>query len=190
MSDLYKKSQKEFTKQLGTELGITNVMAVPKLNKIVVNIGLGEALVNKKAIDTMLTQLASITGQKPIITLAKHDISAFKLRRGDKIGLKVTLRGRRMCDFLEKLIKIVLPRIRDFRGASSNGFDGRGSFTLGLREQIVFPEIEYSQIDKIRGLEITFVTTGEDKKQTKRLLEILGIPFTRPTGRVESSIKK
>ncbi|EKD87183.1 MAG: hypothetical protein ACD_37C00018G0002 [uncultured bacterium] len=179
MSDLFEKLQKEGKKQLQKELGITNIMAVPTLVKIVINIGLGEALENKKVIEMMSQQLAIICGQKPIVTIAKHDISSFKLRKGEPIGLKVTLRGRRMYDFFDKLVKVVFPRFRDFRGVRDQGFDGRGNFTLGISEQIVFPEIEYSKIDKIRGLEITFVTTGEDKKETRKLLEILGIPFRK-----------
>lgn len=157
----------------------TNIFAVPRLEKIVLNSGLGEALTNKKVIETVSKQLAQITGQKPLITRAKRDISSFKVRKGDAIGLKVTLRGKRMNQFLERLVKIVLPRIRDFRGISSTGFDNRGSYTLGLREQIIFPEIEYSEIDKIRGLEITLVTSGKDKNQTKALLTELGLPFNK-----------
>lgn len=179
MSDLYNLYQQKLKFELGKQLGITNLMAVPRLSKIIINTGLGEALANKKVIENMINQLAAIVGQKPIITCAKKDISAFKLRKGDPIGLKVTLRGKRMYDFFEKLVKVVLARIRDFRGVSNIGFDGRGSYTLGLREQIVFPEIEYSQIDKTRGLEMTLVTTGKDKIQTKKLLEILRVPFKK-----------
>ena len=179
MSDFYKQNQQDLKTKLAKDLGFKNIMAVPKLTKIVINIGLGEALINKKVIDTATQQLMTITGQKPVATLAKHDISSFKLRRGDPIGLKVTLRGRRMYDFIEKLVKIVLPRIRDFRGVSLSGFDGRGGLTLGLSEQIVFPEIEYNQIDKIRGLEITFATSGKNKQETKKLLEAMGMPFAK-----------
>ncbi|MBI2617374.1 50S ribosomal protein L5 [Candidatus Gottesmanbacteria bacterium] len=179
MGTLHETYQKTVSGKLGKELGITNSMAIPKLLKIVVNIGLGEALENKKVLDEVGKQLSQITGQKPMITRARKDISAFKLRRGDAIGVKVTLRGKRMYDFFEKLIRMVLPRIRDFRGVPDNGFDGRGSFTLGLSEQIVFPEIDYSEIDKIRGLEITFVTTGKDKKETYTLLQAFGMPFRK-----------
>ena len=179
MSDFYNHYQQKLKPELAKQLGITNIMAVPKLSKIVINTGLGEALINKKAIENMSNQLAAVSGQKPIVTCSKKDIFSFKLRKGDPIGLKVTLRGRRMYDFLEKFVKITLPRIRDFRGVSNSGFDDRGSFTLGLREQIVLPEIEYSRIDKIRGLEITFVITTKDKNHTKKLLEILGMPFKK-----------
>lgn len=179
MPELFAKYQNEIKKILQKELNIQNLMAVPKLVKIVINIGLGEALANKKVIETMNQQLAIIAGQKPVVTHAKHDISAFKLRKGDAIGLKITLRGERMYNFFEKLVKIVLPRIRDFRGITNRGFDGNGNFTLGISEQIVFPEIEYSQVDKIRGLEITFVTTAKDNKETKKLLTALGMPFMK-----------
>lgn len=172
----YKTDIKE---KSGRELVVKNVMAQPRLVKIVVNCGLGEALTNKKAIEAMNKELSLITGQKPQVTHAKHDISSFKLRRGDAIGIKVTLRGKRMNDFFAKLVKIVLPRLRDFRGVSLSGFDGKGGYSLGLSEQIAFPEIEYSQIDKLRGLEVTIVTTGRDKDETKKLLETLGVPFSK-----------
>jgi len=179
MSVLYKQYLNEIKKKLADELKIKNVMSIPKLTKIVLNCGLGEALVNKKAIEEMVKEFAKITGQKPVVTLAKHDISTFKLRRRDAIGVKVTLRGIRMYDFFEKLVKIVLPRIRDFKGVSDSGFDNHGGYTLGIAEQIVFPEIEYNQIDKIRGFEITFVTTGKDRTETRKLLEALGMPFSK-----------
>lgn len=179
MPNLYDHYQQKLKLELAKQLGIANNMALPRLSKIVVNTGLGEALINKKAIENMTGQLAAISGQKPIVTYAKKDISSFKLRKGDPIGLKVTLRGRKMYDFFEKLVKIVLPRIRDFKGVSDSGLDGRGSFTLGLREQIVFPEIDYSQVDKIRGLEVTFVTTAKDRTYTRKLLETLGMPFRK-----------
>lgn len=183
MSTLYKQYLRETKKKLAEDLKIKNVMSIPKLTKIVLNCGLGEALVNKKAIDEMVKEFTKITGQKPVVTLAKHDISTFKLRRKDAIGVKVTLRGIRMYDFFEKLVKIVLPRIRDFKGVAGSGFDGCGGYTLGIAEQIVFPEIEYSQIDKIRGFEITFVTTGKDRNETRKLLESLGMPFARAQGK-------
>lgn len=179
MLNLKKTYIEEIRPAIMKELGIKNVMAVPHLVKIVINTGLGEALVNKKAIESMTAQLMSICGQKPAVTVAKKDISSFKLRRGDKIGLKVTLRNNKMFDFYEKLVKIVFPRIRDFRGVSRKSFDGRGNYSLGFREQIVFPEIDYSKIDKVRGLEITFVTSSKDKKQTEILLEKLGMPFEK-----------
>lgn len=179
MAILYKLYQTEIKKKLAEKFNIKNVMAIPKLTKIILNCGLGEALTNKKVIEIVAREFAQISGQKAVITYAKHDISAFKLRKGEAIGLKVTLRGQRMYDFFEKFVKIVLPRIRDFRGVKLSGFDGKGGFSLGLSEQIVFPEIEYSQIDKVRGLEITFVTSGGNKDETKELLEKLGMPFTK-----------
>lgn len=179
MSSLFQKYNTEGKNTLIKDLGIKNIMAVPRLLKIVINTGLGEALINKKAIDTTREQLGLISGQKPIVTYARHDISTFKLRKGEPIGLKVTMRGKMMYAFLEKMVKIVFPRLRDFRGVNTNGFDGHGCFTLGLTEQIVFPEIDYSKIDKIRGLEITFVTNGKDKRETQKLLEVLGVPFKK-----------
>lgn len=179
MSEFKAKYQNEIKKTLQKELSITSIMAIPKLKKVVVNIGLGEALENKKVLETAGKQLSIICGQKPLVTLAKKDISTFKVRKGDPIGMKVTLRGEKMYAFFEKLVKIVLPRIRDFRGVSNTGFDKRGNYTLGLREQIVFSEIEYGQIDKVRGLEITFVTTGKNEKETKKLLELFGVPFSK-----------
>lgn len=179
MSTLQTEYQTEITKKLVQEFDIKNSMAIPKLIKLVINIGLGEALVNKKALETAGAQLSAITGQKPVVTHAKKDISTFKLRKGDPIGLKVTLRSSKMYDFFEKFVKIVLPRIRDFRGVKETGFDTWGNYTLGLREQIVFPEIAYSQVDKVRGLEISFVTSAKNQKQAKRLLELLGMPFAK-----------
>ncbi len=179
MSKLFNRWSKELKQKLAAELKLTNIMAVPRMTKIVVNIGLGEALVNNKAIEVMEKQLATITGQKPIITSARKDISSFKLRKGDNIGLKVTMRGKRMYNFFEKLVGIVLPRIRDFRGVSLSGFDNQGNYTLGLREQIVFPEIDYSQVDKVRGMEVTFVTTCQDKNSCQKLLELLGMRFSK-----------
>lgn len=165
--------------ELVKKLGIKNRMAIPKLTKIVINVGIGEALVNKKAIENISKELAVITGQRPIVCLAKKDISSFKLRKGEAIGVKVTLHGSRMQDFFTKLVSTVLPRIRDFRGVSNTGFDGRGGFTLGIKEQIVFPEIEYSEVEKVRGMEITFVTTGKNKEETYELLKMMGMPFNK-----------
>ena len=165
--------------ELKKELGIANPLAVPKLVKIVVNTGLGEALADRKLLDKVAEQLAVITGQKPLATTAKVSISTFKLRAGEKIGLKVTLRGKRMYEFLEKLIRIALPRVRDFRGVSTRGFDNQGNYSLGIREQIIFPEIEYNAIDKIRGLEVTFVTTATDRMQAFALLKHFGMPFEK-----------
>lgn len=179
MTQLQKQYQSEFKTKIAKDLDIKNVMAIPKLLKITINCGLGEALENKKVIEEMTKQFQIISGQKPVVTHARHDISTFKLRRGDAIGLKVTLRGPRMYIFFEKLVKIVLPRIRDFRGVPNSGFDGLGNYSLGIKEIIVFPEIDYNSIDKVRGLQITFVTTGKNKVQTRKLLEVLGMPFSK-----------
>lgn len=179
MSNLYNYYKNEGKLKLAKELGFKNLQALPKLIKVVINCGLGEALVNKKALDAMSSQLAKISGQKSLITYARRDISSFKLRKGEPIGLKITLRGKRMYNFVEKLAKIVLPRIRDFRGLALSGFDGFGGYTLGFKEQIVFPEIEYSEIDKIRGLEITFVSDSQNPEQLRKLMEILGFPFKK-----------
>lgn len=177
--DLQETYKKEIVPKLGKELAVTNPMAVPKLTKIVVNCGLGEALTDKKVLEKVSAQLAVITGQKPMVTRAKRAISTFKLRAGDAIGLKVTLRGRRMYDFLKKLAAIALPRVRDFRGILNKGFDGAGNYTLGISEQTIFPEFEYSMADRVRGFEITFVTTATDDKGAKKLLEMLGLPFEK-----------
>ncbi|OGG04057.1 50S ribosomal protein L5 [Candidatus Gottesmanbacteria bacterium RBG_16_37_8] len=178
MSEFHQKYLKEGRQKLIKDLGLANIMSAPKLIKVVINCGMGEALANKKSIDSMSQQLMQITGQRPISTKARQDISSFKVRKGDVIGLKVTLRGTKMYDFIEKLVKIVLPRIRDFRGIRNNCFDKDGNYTLGLSEQIVFPEIEYSQVDKVRGLEITLVISG-GQKETKKLMEYLGFPFQK-----------
>lgn len=164
---------------LREEFGYKNVMQVPKLEKIVVNIGLGEAVANAKAIDAAVGDLQQITGQKPVVTRAKKSIAAFKLRAGMPIGAMVTLRGPRMYEFLDRLVGITLPRIRDFRGVSPNAFDGRGNYTLGLREQIAFPEIDYDKIDKTRGLEMSIVTTAKTDAEGRRLLALLGMPFAQ-----------
>ncbi len=162
---------------LQKELGYSNVMQVPRLQKIVVNIGMGEALQNAKSLDAAVHDLTIITGQKPIVTRARKSIAAFKLREGNPIGVKVTLRGSRMWDFLDRLCNIALPRQRDFRGISPDSFDGRGNFSLGLREQLVFPEIDFDSIDKIRGMELTIVTTAQTDEEGYHLLRLLGIPF-------------
>ncbi len=177
MSSLYKKYKQEIIPELQKELVIKNPFAVPHLRKIVINTGLGEALTNKKVLDIASEQLSQITGQKPARTFAKRAISTFKLQKGDIVGLKVTLHGIRMFDFLEKLVNVVLPRIRDFRGLDETSLDGKGNFTLGFSEQIVFPEIEYGKIDKIRGLEVTIVTSGRNKNETKMLFIKMGFPF-------------
>lgn len=167
----------ELVPQLMQEFGYKNVMQVPKLQKIVVNIGLGEAIQNAKAIDAAVGDLSAITGQKPVVTKAKKSIAAFKLRAGMPIGAMVTLRGQRMYEFYDRLTSIALPRIRDFRGVSPNSFDGRGNYTLGLREQLAFPEIDYDRIDKVRGLEMSIVTTARTDEEGRRLLALLGMPF-------------
>jgi len=159
------------------EFGYRNVMQVPRLVKVVVNIGLGEALQNAKALDAAAKDLATITGQKAIITRAKKSIATFRLRAGNPIGVKVTVRGRRMYDFLDRLFSIALPRVRDFRGVSPDSFDGRGSYTLGMREQLIWPEIEYDSIDKVRGMEFTIVTTAKTDDEARHLLRLLGMPF-------------
>jgi len=164
---------------LTSDFGYSNVYQVPKLEKIVINIGLGEAVANGRALDAAVNDLSIISGQKPVVTRAKKSIAAFKLRAGMPIGAMVTLRGDRMYEFYDRLTAIALPRIRDFRGVSPNSFDGRGNYTLGLREQIVFPEIDYDQIDKVRGLEISFVTTARTDEEGRRLLALLGMPFAR-----------
>ena len=162
---------------LKTEFGYKNVMQVPRLEKIVVNIGLGEALANAKAIDAAVGDLALITGQRAVVTKAKKSIATFKVREGNPIGAKVTLRGARMWEFFERLTRVALPRIRDFRGVSGKAFDGRGNYTLGLKEQLSFPEIEFDKIDRLRGLEVTIVMTAKSDEESKRLLALLGMPF-------------
>jgi large subunit ribosomal protein L5 len=159
------------------ELGYENLMQVPRLEKIVVNVGVGEALQNAKALDAAVQDITIITGQKPIVTRARRSIANFKLREGNPIGVKVTLRGNRMWDFLDRLCNIALPRQRDFRGISPDSFDGRGNYSLGLREQLVFPEIDYDKIDKIRGMEIAIVTTAQTDEEALHLLRHLGLPF-------------
>ncbi len=161
------------------EFGYRNIMEVPRLQKIVINIGMGEALDNPKSLDFAVQDLATITGQRPVITKARKSVASFKLRAGRAIGVKVTLRGERMWAFLDRLCNVALPRQRDFRGVSPSAFDGRGNYTLGLREQLIFPEINYDKIDKIRGMEVTIVTTAKTDEEARRLLELLGIPFRR-----------
>jgi large subunit ribosomal protein L5 len=179
MARVFDQYKSDVIPQLMTEFGYKNVMQVPKLQKIVVNIGLGEAIQNAKAIDAAVADLSAITGQKPVVTRAKKSIAAFKLRAGMPIGAMVTLRGQRMYEFLDRLTSVTMPRIRDFRGVSPNSFDGRGNYTLGLREQIVFPEIDYDKVDKTRGLEMSFVTTAKNDEEGRRLLALLGVPFAR-----------
>jgi large subunit ribosomal protein L5 len=167
----------EVVPALNKQFGYTNPMQVPRVEKIVVNIGLGEALQNAKAVDAAVGDIQLITGQKPIVTRAKRSIAQFRVRTGNPIGVKVTLRGERMWDFLERLTRIALPRIRDFRGVPGKSFDGRGNFSLGLREQLAFPEIDYDKVDRLRGLEISIVTTAKTDEESKKLLELLGMPF-------------
>ncbi|MCJ7709242.1 MAG: 50S ribosomal protein L5 [Chloroflexi bacterium] len=162
---------------LQKQFGYVNPMQVPGMDKIVINIGLGEALTNAKAVDAAVGDLQLITGQKPIVTRAKRSIAQFRIRTGNPIGVKVTLRGERMWDFLERLTRLALPRIRDFRGVPSKSFDGRGNYSLGLREQLAFPEIDYDKVDRLRGLEISIVTTAKTDEESKLLLELLGMPF-------------
>jgi large subunit ribosomal protein L5 len=162
---------------LKSEFGYQNAMQVPRLEKIVVNIGLGEALTNSKAVDAAVGDLALITGQRAIVTKAKKSIATFKVREGNPVGAKVTLRGERMWDFFERLTRVALPRIRDFRGVSGKAFDGRGNYTLGFKEQLSFPEIDFDKIDRLRGLEVTIVTTAKSDEESKRLLALLGMPF-------------
>ena len=179
MSGLKERYRQEIVPRLMELGGYRNVMQVPKLEKIVVGIGLGEAIQNARALEGAEQDLPAITGQKPIITRAKRSVAAFRLRTGMPIGLKVTLRKDRMYDFTERLISVVLPRIREFRGVPRDSFDGRGNYTLGFREQTVFPEIDYDKIDKVRGLEITIVTTAKTDEEGRQLLELFGMPFSR-----------
>jgi large subunit ribosomal protein L5 len=171
--------QEEIVPALMKEFNYSNVMQVPRLSKIAVNIGLGEALQNNKAIEAATGDLAIITGQKPVVTKARQSIAVYKLREGMPIGAMVTLRGNRMWDFLDRIISIVLPRQRDFQGISPDSFDGRGNYSLGLREQLVFPEIDYDKIDKIRGMEITIVTTANTDEEARRMLALMDMPFKR-----------
>jgi large subunit ribosomal protein L5 len=174
---LREKYSKEIKGQLQKELGIENVMAVPRLDKIVINMGLGEATQNVKMMDPLVADLGSIAGHKPVITKAKKSIAAFKLREGMPIGAMVTLRGDAMYEFLDRLISVALPRVRDFRGVSSKSFDGRGNYTLGLRDQLIFPEIDYAKVDKIKGMNVTIVTSAKDDNDARALLKYFGMPF-------------
>jgi large subunit ribosomal protein L5 len=178
-SRLQEKYLTEVAPQLKARLGYDNVMRLPELKKIVLSIGLGEAIQEAKALEAAEKDLATISGQHPVTTRAKKSISAFKLRAGVPIGMMVTLRGKRMYDFFDKLVNVVLPRFRDFRGVSRDSFDGRGSYSLGIKEQIVFPEIDYDKVDKIRGLEVTIVTTAKNDDEARTLLELMGMPFRR-----------
>jgi large subunit ribosomal protein L5 len=169
--------QTEAVPAMQKQFGYINPNQVPRLDKIVVNVGLGEALQNAKAVDAAVGDIQAITGQKPIVTRAKRSIAQFRVRTGNPIGVKVTLRGERMWDFMERLTRLALPRIRDFRGVPGKSFDGRGNYSLGLREQLAFPEIDYDKVDRLRGLEISIVTTAKTDEESKKLLELLGMPF-------------
>lgn len=177
MARLFEQYKQEITPKLMEQFAYKNVMQVPKVDKIIINIGVGEAIQNPKALDGAVNDLMIITGQKPVITKAKKSIAGFKLREGMPIGCKVTLRGERMYDFLNRLVNIVLPRVRDFRGVSPQAFDGRGNYSLGIKEQTIFPEIEYDKIDKIRGLEVVIVTTAKTDEEARALLKSMGMPF-------------
>lgn len=177
MARLKEKYKSEIAPAIAKEFDIKNPMAIPRIEKIIVNMGLGEASANAKILDVATEELKSITGQKPVITKAKKSIAAFKLRQGMAIGTMVTLRGNRMYEFLDRLIAVALPRVRDFRGISGKAFDGRGNYTLGIREQLIFPEIDFNKVDKTRGMNISIVTTASNDEQARALLKALGMPF-------------
>ncbi len=177
VSRLKEKYQQQVVEAMMKKFGYNNIMQVPRLEKVVVNMGVGEAIQNSKAMDSAVGDLITITGQRPVVTKAKKSIAAFKLRQGMKIGCKVTLRGNRMYNFVDKLFSIALPRVRDFRGVSPKSFDGRGNYSLGVREQLIFPEIEYDKIDKVRGMDIIFVTTARTDEEARELLRLMGMPF-------------
>ncbi len=179
MNRLKKFYQDEIVPAMTKKFGYTNKMAVPKIDKIILNIGMGESKDNAKALENASNDIAIITGQKPVITKAKKSIAAFKLRTGMPIGCKVTLRGEKMYGFFDRLINVALPRVRDFHGVNANSFDGRGNYSLGLKEQLIFPEIQYDKIDKIRGMNIVIVTTAKDDEQAKELLTLYGMPFKK-----------
>jgi large subunit ribosomal protein L5 len=174
---LKERYQKEIAPAVAKEFGITNPMAIPRVEKVVINMGMGEAIANAKVIDTAADELRAITGQKPVTTRAKKSIAAFKLRQGMPIGTMVTLRGDRMYEFLDRLVSVALPRVRDFRGVSPKAFDGRGNYTLGIRDQLIFPEIDFNKVDKTRGMNISIVTTAKTDEQARALLKALGMPF-------------
>ena len=177
MARLKERYQKEVAPAVAKEFGITNPMAIPRVKKIVLNMGMGEAIANAKILDTAADELRAITGQKPVVTKAKKSIASFKLRQGMPIGVMVTLRGDRMYEFLDRLVSIALPRVRDFRGISPKAFDGRGNYTIGVREQLIFPEIDFNKVDKLRGMNITIITSARDDEQARALLKGLGMPF-------------
>jgi large subunit ribosomal protein L5 len=174
---LKERYQSEIAPAIAKEFGIKNPMAIPRVEKIVINMGMGEAISNAKILDTAADELRAVTGQKPVITKAKKSIASFKLRQGMPIGVMVTLRGDRMYEFLDRLVSIALPRVRDFRGVSPKAFDGRGNYTIGVREQLIFPEIDFNKVDKLRGMNISIVTTARNDEQARALLKSLGMPF-------------
>lgn len=177
MGRLKEKYKKEIVSNLVEKFKYSSVMQVPKLEKVMINMGLGELRDNPKALDAAISDISKISGQKPIVTIAKKSVAAFKLREGMKNGCKVTLRGDKMYEFVDRLVSVALPRVRDFRGISANSFDGRGNYSMGVKEQLIFPEIEYDKIDKVRGMDITFVTTAETDEEARELLLALGMPF-------------
>lgn len=178
MNRLQEKYLNETTKQLVEQFGYKNVMEIPKIEKVVLNMGVGEAVGNPKVLDAAVNDMTQIAGQKPVITKAKKSLAAFKLREGMPIGCKVTLRGDRMYEFLDKFMNVALPRVRDFRGVSPKSFDGRGNYAMGLKEQLIFPEIEYDKIDKLRGMDIIIVTTAKTDEEARALLKLMGMPFS------------
>jgi large subunit ribosomal protein L5 len=177
MSRLRERYEKEVAPALKKEFGYPNVMAIPRIRKVVVNMGLGDATQNAKIVDTGADELSRITGQRPVVTKAKKSIAQFKVRKGMPIGTMVTLRGERMWEFLDRLIAVALPRVRDFRGVSPRGFDGRGNYTLGLKDQLLFPEIDYMKVDKARGMNVSVVTTAKTDEEARKLLQLIGLPF-------------
>lgn len=176
---LRERYQEEVTQAMMKEFGLENPMEVPRIEKIVVNVGVGEAIDNAKALDAAVEDVMVITGQRPVVTKARKNIANFKLRKGRSVGVKVTLRGNRMWSFFDRLVNVALPRTRDFRGVSPNSFDGHGNYTLGVREQLIFPEIDYDKVESVRGFEVSIVTTAPDDEQGARLLELLGMPFRK-----------
>jgi large subunit ribosomal protein L5 len=179
MIRLKEKYLNDVSPALNTKFKYKSVMEIPRLEKVVLNMGVGEVKDNPKAMDSAVSDMALITGQKPVVTKAKKSVAAFKLREGMNIGCKVTLRGKRMYEFVDKFFNIALPRVRDFRGVSNNSFDGRGNFSMGVKEQLIFPEVEYDKVDKVRGMDIIFVTTAKSDEEAKELLRLLGMPFSQ-----------
>ncbi|AJQ29208.1 MULTISPECIES: 50S ribosomal protein L5 [Pelosinus] len=178
MSRMKEKYSDEVAKGLMEKFGYKNIMEIPKIEKVVLNMGVGEAVSNPKVLDVAINDMTIIAGQKPVVTRAKKSIAAFKIREGMPIGAKVTLRGQRMYEFLDKLLNIALPRVRDFRGVSPKSFDGRGNYTMGIKEQLIFPEIEYEKVDKVRGMDIIIVTTAKTDEEARELLKLMGMPFS------------